>query len=532
VAITCADIGVRADELELPVPLDRRAYQEALTLLESRGIIEHGRLSAYGKAVEAMPVDRPWAELLVHAEDELLPYVAVMSAVESLHRMTREERDLEGLVVPGSDHLTAYNVYAEAYRQAGYVGEVYGLPRHLFHDEEIAEWAEARGVLVKAIEDAALGMASVYRSVGMPLPLSMPMAGDRIRRQFGDLLARIMPFDLVIDEHTVDGREARVSKTSVCGSWGPIAGELRYFADKFGTPRASIEGTQIPLDVLRKYAHADGAELQYDADRRREPLVVRRAVTYFGFELEREAEPVPEPWPPELVDQIRRTLAGALARFEARHVAAKRNRDAVEELREVYRRSGGATARLGQRELGERYEREMAERDIQSMEDFRAAPFRIDPDALVPRAERERWLALPDAVEVRGREVPIDYDVEERDGAIVGVARLRLPEKLARTLTDAELPVLDRPVRFVVTRGQRGAVRAPTLDELQDLLERPWSPDEVAAEQRARDERRERKNAERQGRRARDAERELRHQREGGGGGGRGRNRARRRRFR
>jgi hypothetical protein len=32
----------------------------------------------------------------------------------------------------GSDHLTAYNLYAEAYREAGYVGEVYGLPRHLF----------------------------------------------------------------------------------------------------------------------------------------------------------------------------------------------------------------------------------------------------------------------------------------------------------------------------------------------------------------------------------------------------------------
>jgi hypothetical protein len=37
--------------------------------------------------------------------------------------------------VPGSDHLTAYNVYAEAFKVAGYIGEVYGLPRHLFHEE-------------------------------------------------------------------------------------------------------------------------------------------------------------------------------------------------------------------------------------------------------------------------------------------------------------------------------------------------------------------------------------------------------------
>ena len=55
----------------------------------------------------------------MNADDELVPYLAVMSSVESLHRMTREERDLDGMIVPGSDHLTAYNLYAEAYRVRG-----------------------------------------------------------------------------------------------------------------------------------------------------------------------------------------------------------------------------------------------------------------------------------------------------------------------------------------------------------------------------------------------------------------------------
>ena len=93
----------------------------------------------------------------------------------SLHRMTREERDLHGVLVAGSDHLTSYNLYAEAYERCGYMGEVYGLPRHLF-GEEIESWAEHRGVLVKSIEDAALGMASVYRAIGLQLPSRMPMA--------------------------------------------------------------------------------------------------------------------------------------------------------------------------------------------------------------------------------------------------------------------------------------------------------------------------------------------------------------------
>src|SRR6185503_2663229 len=130
VAMTCAALGVRADELDLPVPLDKIAYRNALELLERRGIVERGRLTTYGRAVEALPVERAWAELLVHGADELLPHLAIMSSVESLHRMTREERNLDGLIVPGSDHLTAYNLYADAYASAGSMGMVYGLPRH------------------------------------------------------------------------------------------------------------------------------------------------------------------------------------------------------------------------------------------------------------------------------------------------------------------------------------------------------------------------------------------------------------------
>ena len=167
VAITCADLGVRADELELPVPLDRVAYREALALLGSRGIIEiAGGCRNTAKPSKRCPSIARGPSCIVNADDALVPYLAVMSSVESLHRMTREERDLEGLVVAGSDHLTAYNVYAEAYRKYGRIGEVYGLPRHLF-DERIDEWAERRGVLVKAIEDTALGMASVYRNLEM-----------------------------------------------------------------------------------------------------------------------------------------------------------------------------------------------------------------------------------------------------------------------------------------------------------------------------------------------------------------------------
>ena len=475
VAMTCADLGVAADQLELPVPLDRVAYRKAVKLLEQRGIIENGRLSRYGKAVEAMPVDRPWAELLVNAEDELVPYLAVMSSIESLHRMTREDRDLSGVLVPGSDHLTAYNLYAEAFAHCGYIGEVYGLPRQLF-DESIEGWAERRGVLVKAIEDAALAMASIYRSLGLELPTKMVNARDHIFRKFTQLLAQFMPFDLVIDEQTADGTEARVSKTSVCGSWGAIAGDLRYFADRSGIPRAAIEGTQVPMELIRRYATRGKVEVLYDPRRKHGPLVIKRTLDYFGFELESEVEAV-EDFPPDLAESARHVLAEALARGEARHLAVKKNRDVIDSIRDAYKKSGGETRRLGLADLTTLYEQQLA--DVSSMDEFRSARLRIDKQEFVPRDVQERLANLPTQVTIRDRDIDIDYDVEERDGDRRAVARLRLPEKIARTLTELEIPRLDRPIRFVVLRGQRGAVRADTLEDLQERLAQPWSPDEV-----------------------------------------------------
>jgi hypothetical protein len=90
------------------------------------------------------------------------------------------------------------------------------------------------------------------------------------------------------------------------------------------------------------------------------------------------------------------------------------------------------------------------------------------------------------------------------------VARLRLPEKIARSLTDGELPALDRPVRFVVLRGQRGSVRAGSLEELQARLDAPWTEEEIARFNRKRDEQREANRSRRRDRVAPDAKRGLR----------------------
>ncbi|MDQ3080660.1 MAG: DEAD/DEAH box helicase, partial [Gemmatimonadota bacterium] len=281
---------------------------------------------------------------------------------------------------------------------------------------------------------------------------------------------------LVIDERTRDGGEARVSRTSVCGSWGPIAGELRYFADRSGNPRAGIEGTQVPMQLVRRYATRGVSDVAYDTKRKGGQLVVQRTLEYFGFELERETEALEE-FPEQFADRARTALAEALARGQVKHPSVKRNRSAVEEVRQTYRRSGGKTARLNFADLTAWYQRELA--GITSMNEFRNARLTLDAEAFVTREVREEYARLPGTVLIREREIDIDYDVEEGGDALTPVARLRLPEKIARSIAEAELPVLDRPLRFVVIRGQRGAIRADTLDELQEMLARPWSPDEV-----------------------------------------------------
>jgi ATP-dependent helicase HrpA len=471
VAITCAAIGVDARDLELPVPLDRRAYQRAMALLTDRGLIESGRLTPYGREVEALPVERPWGELLVHAEADLIPMAAVSSTIESLHRMTREERDLHGMIVNGSDHLTAYNLYAEAVNQHGYLGEVYGLPRHLFEDG-LEEWAERRGVLVKAIEDAALGLASVYRSLELPLPKQLPYASKEIRRRWADLIARIMPFDLVIDEHTADGQEARVSKTSVAGSWGAVAGNLRFFADRFGTPRAAIEGTTLSYDLVRKYARLGPPRVILTGSRKQPRLALERRRSYFGFELETEVEVIEGEIPSELRGAALDVLAQALVADETTHPDQHRLRRALMELDELWRRSGGAAPELAPVRLRDRIRGQLE--GIASWDNFLHTRVALRPEELIDASMRERLEALPGSLHLRGDTVPLDYEIQNGEP----VARVRLREGQAKRLRVDEIPRLDRPLRFAVQRGRHVPLQADTLPALQALLRQPQKPEE------------------------------------------------------
>jgi ATP-dependent helicase HrpA len=463
VAITCAAIGVDAQDLELPVPLDRQAYRRAVALLSDRGIIENGRLTDYGRRVEALPVERPWGELLVHADTELVPIIAVASSIESLHRMTREERELHGVLVNGSDHLTAYNLYAEAVNQFGSLGSVYGLPRHVF-EEGLEEWAEKRGVLIKAIEDTALGVASVYRSIDLDLPARLPHATRELHRKFRELVARIMPFDLVIDEHTADGQEARVSRSSVAGSWGGVAGSLRYFADRMGIPRASIEGTTLPYELIRENAQWAAPAIGLSTRRKDQKLQARSRLSYFGFELEEVVEDIDGEIPQQLREAARDLLADGLMAGSTMHPDQGRIRRTLELLGELWRRAAGSLPQISGPSLRQRIKDQLIR--VDSWEDFLATRVILDADELVHEHVREALLQLPSMIRIRGDAVALDYAIEDD----AGVIRLRLRQGQAAQLQEQDIPALDRPVRFTVVRGGEEAIRAASLAELKAKL--------------------------------------------------------------
>jgi hypothetical protein len=467
VAITCAAIGVDASDLDLPVPLDRTAYRKAMELLTSRGLIKDGRLTQYGRDVEAMPVERDWGELLVLMDDFLAPIIAVCASIDSLHRMTRDERDLHGVVANGSDHLTAYNLYAEAVNQHGYLGEVYGLPRHLFEDG-LEAWAERRGVLVKAIEDAALGMASVYRALELPLPKTLPHAGKEMRQAFQDLVARVMPFDLVIDEHTADGQEARVSRTSVAGSWGAVAGRLRFFADRFGVPRAGIEGTTLSYDLIAQHARWGPARLSVGGPRKHQRVTIMRTREYFGFELDVDTKQLEGNFPPEWRDAALDALAAALLAGETVHPAQGKVRRAAEQLDEYWRRSGGTLIGISPARLQRVLREQLDAEGVRSWETFIRAGVMLDVAALMDARTREQLDALPSSVRIKGDVVPLAYEVHDGQPAV----RLTLREGQARRVRTGDLPATDRRLLFAVRRGNHAPLVADSLDQLRELLQK------------------------------------------------------------
>jgi len=128
-------------------------------------------------------------------------------------------------------------------------------------------------------------------------------------------------------------------------------------------------------------------------------------------------------------------------------------------------------------------------------------------ELLTPKADE----SLRFFVEVMGMEI------EATEGPSVFLRGWGDYQRYCLKLTESELPVLDRPLRFIVTRGARGAARASTLEELQEELERPFTAQELAEIDRAEDERRRERHDRRREKHAKRTPSKFEQHRRGGG---------------
>jgi hypothetical protein len=272
-----------------------------------------------------------------------------------------------------------------------------------------------------------------------------------------------MPFDLVMDGHLASGESARVSRGSMCTEWGAIAGTVRYFADRFGVPRGAIEGTNLPLELIRHCAVPGVPAVEVGQGRRAGLSVVRRT-QYAGFELGQHRAALTGRFPADLASAARDALAQALFDGRTAHPDQGSVRKAFDRVIDYWKKSGGrlpeaephAVRRLIRLQL----------EAVDSWEAFLATPVQLSVGALVPESARSALDALPSAVPLLGDKVPLLYEVE--DGR--PVIRIRMKEGQARRLRPRDLPQLDRPMIFTVMRGRGEVLRARSLEELRDGL--------------------------------------------------------------
>jgi len=243
-----------------------------------------------------------------------------------------------------------------------------------------------------------------------------------------------------------------------------VAGTIRYFASRHGALRAAIEGTGLPLALIKRHARRGPPTVEYRHSRKGGVLYRVTATEYLGFVLDSDRTPLTGAIPRDLVESARGALTTALMAGTADHPHQQRVRRALDRLGTYWRRSGGALAEADPVRVRANLMKQL--RSVESLEQFMSTPMGLDVEALVSKEAIARLDSLPGSAAVFGDRVPLDYEIENGKG----VARIRLRMGQARRLQAKDVPALDRPLRFTVLRGRRPAIRADTLEELHHQL--------------------------------------------------------------
>jgi hypothetical protein len=265
-ALISAKIGVDARKLSLIGNPDLSKYRSVLQSLVTRGLItvEGGipKLTKSGKRVERMPIGVAWGEIVDRAIAEKakvrvngwMQTVCMTACTERLYAVTMKDvwqKAEDQLVVWGSDHLTAYNIVTEALRLFGSKsGNKYKLGAKVFYD-----WCFEKGYSPRGIQNVVQQYVSLMRRLEIELPeiktFVIVKADDVLHMCFLNLLASVQSMDYV--PKVPKGKLATHANENGVTDGSSILGTIRYH-DRKGSRLATIDGTQIPDDLVIRYS--------------------------------------------------------------------------------------------------------------------------------------------------------------------------------------------------------------------------------------------------------------------------------------
>src|SRR5207244_12203117 len=132
------------------------------------------------------------------------------------------------------------------------------------------------------------------------------------------------------------------------------------------------------------------------------------------FLLERDVEPLPSPFPAELAGAARAALVEALLGGGTPHPDQARIRRALERFGFYWRRSSGRLAQASTESVAAVLAAQLER--VGSWDEFRGARLALDPDAVIPEAERRVLEALAASLHLYGDPVAAGYGGGKGEG--------------------------------------------------------------------------------------------------------------------
>lgn len=495
-ALICARLEVDVSELKLITSIDRGAYEAHVKRFRERGVTEQSgfRLTPYGKKVERLPVESAWGEIIVHAQESgdefLLDTAIVCASCEFLYSLIRKEHDFSEVGVKGSDHLTACNIVVSALQQFGVLRRDESGQEYTFRGDyvrkrgedvekgEFIAWCDKNGFNPKAIKEATLAMKSIYRQLNIELlapdEFSPIKANTPEHEAFLNLLAKVAPFDFVRNERHSKKGTVWNAECSMCAKYSAILGKIRHWKDKRGIERASLEGTEIPSELINSYAKKIPVRV-YSISAEGIKVVFKRK--FAGEELDETYELVPDSELPEdMRAEARRQLANILPNVAGFEEVREHNKQVRHVSEDLAARGGGTARAITQQDEQALCLRQLEKANVFSVAGvvealksakLASADFFLNLRDFISEEEENRIRAgSADTLEVCGKQ----YSVSYQRGALPSITLGAAEENDAWKLLPATLMLMDgRGVSVTVSvRGWKTS--GDKLDVLKDSV--------------------------------------------------------------